>query len=347
MPIHMGVKPDNSADDVFLDQHWGECINCGCIQLMNLVFPDILYSVSHDPGSQGKLWKQHHEEFAEFILDGKPDAIFEIGGSSGNLASIIFNHIYDMPYSILDPGNFALDKRISFHNMLFENYKGVLDGCVVHSHTIEHVLDPKKFLQKIYELMPDGGEMYMSFPDMEQGLLSSGTNTLCFEHTYFLNIDQFKHLLEKIGFEIGKQYNFNSHSYFLQVIKNENNLMQPRELKAGFNQLDMFNNMWNRTQYFVDGVLEKLDDTPTYIFGAHIFSQALIALGLKHHSISGILDESPSKIGKVLYGSNLEVYAPSRISGDQPLSIILRAGVYQNEIKSRLLSLNPKIKILE
>lgn len=344
IPVHMGVKRD-SADDIILDQYWGECINCGCVQLMNLVSPEVLYSVSHDPGSQGNLWKEHHQAFAEFVLDGKPDAIFEIGGSNGNLAGIIFNHICDINYSIVDPAASVSDNRIKQHKMLFEEYQDQITGSVVHSHTIEHVLKPKEFLQKIFKLMPAKGDMYMSFPDMKEALLLNGTNALCFEHTYYLDIEQFKYLLEEVGFEVVEQYNFKSHSYFLRVIKNTNR--QYKYLKKDFNQLLMFNNVWDSAQSFVNKTLKELNHIPTYIFGAHIFSQALISLGMKHESIYGVLDDAPSKIGYNLYGSDLMVYSSNHISGHENINIIIRTGKYQNEIKNKLLSLNPSIRIFE
>ena len=346
IPIHMGVKTDTGSD-ISMDQHWGECFNCGCVQLMNLLSPDVLYSVSHDPGSQGNIWKQHHQSFAEFILDGKPDAIFEIGGSNGNLAHIILNHIYDINYSILDPMSSLLDSRIVLHNMLFEDYEGKINGAVVHSHTIEHILNPKDFLQKLFNLMPDKGKMYMSFPNMEQALILNGTNALCFEHTYYLDIDQFKYLLEEVGFQIGEQFDFQSHSYFLQVIKDKNRERQYKSLKKNFNQMSIFSDMWDKTQSFVNEALLKLDDTPTYIFGAHIFSQALIALGLSHDSIYGVLDDAPSKIGSNLYGSDLMVYSSDHIANNQTVNVILRTGGYQGEIRNKLLRINPDVRIIE
>lgn len=346
IPIHMGIKTD-SADDIVLDQHWGECVNCGCVQLMNLVSPDVLYSISHNPGSQGNLWKEHHQAFAEFILDGKPDAIFEIGGSNGNLAGIIFNNVYDINYSIVDPAVPVSDDRINLYNMLFEDYQGEISGSVVHSHTIEHVLKPKDFLQKIFMLMPDKGEMYMSFPDMKQSLLLNGTNALCFEHTYYLEIGQFKYLLEEVGFEIIEQFIFKSHSYFLRVMKNKDRYRQYKYLKKDFNQLSMFNNVWDKTQVFVDEVMRTLGDIPTYIFGAHIFSQSLIALGLNHQSIHGVLDDDPSKFGAFLYGSDLLVYPSDHIANNEVNNVIMRTGRYQEEIKNKLLTINSNIKIIE
>ena len=346
IPIHMGVKT-GSGEDITLNQHWGECVNCGCVQLMNLVSPAVLYSVNHNPGSQGDLWKEHHQAFAEFILNNKPKAIFEIGGSNGNLASIIVNHIGDSNYSIVDPAASVANNAIKIYNTLFEDYQDEITGSVVHSHTVEHVLNPKEFLCKIFNLMPDNGEMYMSFPNMKHGLVSNGASTLCFEHTYYIDLQQFKYLLEETGFEIKEQIDFKLHSHFLQVIKNKNRKRQYQELKKDFNQISAFDTMWESNQRFVDNVLLDLDNTPTYIFGAHIFSQSLIALGLKHESIKGIIDDDSSKIGGVLYGSDLVVYPCTHLANVQDVNVVLRAGPYQDELRSRLLNLNSKARIFE
>ena len=58
----------------------------GMIQLSKLIPLEILYKNTHTPGTIGKIWDQHHSEFAKFILSKNVKDIIEIGGSSGLLA---------------------------------------------------------------------------------------------------------------------------------------------------------------------------------------------------------------------------------------------------------------------
>jgi hypothetical protein len=87
---------------------------------------------------------------------------------------------------------------------------------------------------------------------------------------------------------------------------------------------------------------------PVYLFGAHVFSQYLLSFGLDTTHIIGLLDNDPHKHGKRLYGTELQVYAPEVLRNlDNPL-VILRAGVYNVEIKSQILDgINPATQFIE
>jgi len=80
---------------------------------------------------------------------------------------------------------------------------------------------------------------------------------------------------------------------------------------------------------------------PVYLFGAHVFAQYLIAFGLDTSRIVSLLDNDPNKQGKRLYGTNLKVQSPKVLRDvDHPV-VILKAGVYNQEIKEdRLNNIN-------
>ena len=111
--------------------------------------------------------------------------------------------------------------------------------------------------------------------------------------------------------------------------------------------------MW--TKYAKDGsqLSQKLNTiiaeatTPIYLFGGHIFSQWLIAHGLQTDKIVGILDNDVNKHGKRLYGTHLQVSSPAILSNEDSAVVILRAGVYTEEIKHDILTnINPKIEFV-
>jgi hypothetical protein len=74
-------------------------------------------------------------------------------------------------------------------------------------------------------------------------------------------------------------------------------------------------------------------ENPVFLFGAHIFSQYLLSFGLNDKKIINILDNSPIKHGKRLYGTNIEVLSPSILSEYKEPIVILKAGLYNEEIK--------------
>ena len=77
---------------------------------------------------------------------------------------------------------------------------------------------------------------------------------------------------------------------------------------------------------------------PVYLFGAHVFAQYLIEMGLDTTSIVSLLDNDVNKQGKRLYGTNLLVQSPKILADLKDPFVILKAGVYNNEIKNDILN---------
>ena len=83
------------------------------------------------------------------------------------------------------------------------------------------------------------------------------------------------------------------------------------------------------------------------MFGGHIFSQFLLNNGIISERIEGILDNSTSKIGKRLYGTNKSIFSPEILSEKQNVALILKAGQYQEEIRKQINKINKNCIIWE
>lgn len=85
-----------------------------------------------------------------------------------------------------------------------------------------------------------------------------------------------------------------------------------------------------------------------YMFGAHAMSQYLIAFGLDVGRVAAVLDNDPRKQGLRLYGTALTVRAPAVLKQVHAPLVILRAGVFAEEIKRDILdNINPGCVFLE
>ena len=91
----------------------------------------------------------------------------------------------------------------------------------------------------------------------------------------------------------------------------------------------------------------KIEKTkyPIYLFGAHIFSQYLISTGLKTGKLVTVLDNSPLKQGKRLYGTRFIVDSPNILKNKGKVNIILKAGAYNKEIAKQLHLINKNVII--
>ena len=112
----------------------------------------------------------------------------------------------------------------------------------------------------------------------------------------------------------------------------------------------MFLNYVNYHNNLVSDINLKIEKTnkEVYLFGAHIFSQYLISFGLNCDKIVKILDNDISKQGKRLYGTPFNIESPKILKNKKNPIVILKAGVYNEEIKSDILNnINKNVTFLE
>jgi hypothetical protein len=235
------------------------------------------------------------------------------------------------------------DPRVNSINNYFEehDFKNNKFDTIIHSHVLEHTYDPIKFISKASSILDEGGLHYISIPNMEYWLQSGFTNTLFFEHTFFINLEILKYILSLNNFVIERTI-ISDHSIFVKARKCSNleqlasqYLHTPEKIFSGYieyltNDLKNLNN--------------SLGGEECFLFGAHVFSQTLFSMGLKCN-VKCILDNDKDKQGKRLYGTNLTVKDVGVISDYKYPKVIVRAGVYTLEIKEQLLKINPNVKI--
>ena len=342
-PIIMNcVEGGSKGTDQFEDMKWG-CSETGHVQLMELIDPALIYKNYHDPGTIGKIWNRHHHTFYNFIKDYTDQNLLEVGGGGGYLAKLFLQDARQFDWTIIEPfvNSVITDPRIHYVEGFFDDYpfKNTFDA-VVHSHVLEHVYDPMKFLNKLYALLNEGGNQFITVPNMKHWLEQGYSNTLMFEHTYYVDENVLAYILAKNGFEI-KDKIVEEHSIFLRCVKTTNTPLP----NINFNYVkDLFNDYVAKLLDDVCQIKEKISDEKVYIFGAHIFSQMLINLGIPENQILNILDNDSKKHDKRLYGTNLIVKSPECLKNQDSPVVIVRAGTYSSEIKENILTINPTVK---
>jgi hypothetical protein len=205
-----------------------------------------------------------------------------------------------------------------------------------------------KFLSEVANRMKRNSKMYISYPNIEQLIKTGGTNSLNFEHTYFLTPTQLRVVCSNLGLELTRETEFRKHSFLWELTKSQKptNQMEIPNIRV---KSETFKELWESLSSFVNDCNEilKQKNVPTYIFGAHVFSQGLVSLGLQVKLIDGVLDNAKDKQGKRLYGTNLQVLNPIHIINMPTVRVILRTSHYQQEIKNQLILLNPLVEIVE
>lgn len=341
-PVYMGCTEQSAEQDVFADMTWHISKGTGCIQLNPLLPLEVLYATPHQAGQVGTLWMEHHTAFASFVSKISPSSVLEIGGGHGILPTL-YHKYKAIPWTILEPNPQPVEGCPA------RFVKGFLDAqytpdrqydSIVHSHFLEHIYEPDKMIAHMASALPSGAHLIFSMPNMDVMLQRKYTNCINFEHTVYLTEPYIEYLLAKNSLAIvQKEYFKEDHSIFYAA----------RAVpKAAPIRLDTqyLRNKKNYSAYIThhENMVQELNQkiqtsfVPVFLFGAHVFSQYLLAFGLNDGKIIKILDNDPQKQGKRLYGTKLMVDSPKCLAELPGAMVILKAGVYNNEIRNDIVN---------
>lgn len=342
-PVFLGCTDAPPETDQVFDLSFAISRHSGCVQLDRLVPLEVLYAANHAP-VVGALWEAHHREFARFVADFKPTSVLEIGGAHGMLCRNFRALQRDVRWTIVEPNPIpveGLDAHFipTFFDSSFQSDQ--THDLVVHSHTLEHIYEPRRFIADIARLSRPGDIHCFSVPDLQAWLERHYTNALNFEHTYLVNDNYVSGMLAEQGFRVLRRVGFGDrHSVFYATVR--------EAAGAGVRQLYPAE-LYERNKALILGYRDALQaqvarlnaqlqalQGPVFLFGAHVFSQTLIALGLDTSRIECLLDNAKVKQGQRLYGTSLQVADPSVLAGlDEPV-VVIRAGAYEAEIKAAI-----------
>ena len=342
-PVFMGSVEHDQADDLLADMSWSISRDSGLIQLKMLLPLDILYQTQTTTSAVGAIWMAHHKAFAEFISKYAPSSVLEFGGAHGILAKE-YQKFGNIPWTILEPNPSPIDGcSAKFIKGFFDdkfNFKEPFD-TVIHSHVFEHIYEPNLFMKHLAGFIGEQKRMIFSIPHLSAWLGKKYTNCINFEHSVFLTEPYVDYLLAKHGFRLlEKEYFMEDHSIFYATIRDSS--VKPTELAK-----DLYDHNKGLYMEFVryhERLIAELNDMlnkvtcPVYLFGAHVFAQYLIAFGLDITKIVSLLDNDPRKQGKRLYGTSLMVQSPKVLHDIANPAVILKAGIYNEEIKADILS---------
>jgi len=352
-PVFMGCMDQPEADDLKADMSWWISRSGGVIQLKRLIPLDVLYPESHGAGAVGALWEKHHQAFAQFVHGVAPSAVLELGGAHGILARN-YRAFASIPWTILEPNPLPVDGCDARFIKGFFDDSFVFDepfDAVVHSHVFEHIYEPARFVQQLAGFMQPGKHLVFTLPNMQVMLERKYTNCINFEHTVFLTEPYIEFLLAEHGFRVvRKQYFMDDHSIFYDAVRDPAVLagslpggLYEKNRKLYLDYVDYHVKLVEELNRKIGAAARKV-----YLFGAHVFAQYLIEFGLDTRRITCLLDNDPKKHGRRLYGTGLKVSSPKILREvDQPI-VVLKAGVYNDEIRSDILrNINPAATFLE
>ena len=351
-PAFMGCVTQDQDQDLVNDMNFYISKETGMIQINPVLPLEVVYQSEHNPGTTGQSWLNHHKAFSNFLMKYQPNAVYEIGGAHGILSQFCQEAVSDLSWTIIDPNPIPIENLKATIVKGFYTGETVLPSevdMIVHSHLLEHIYDPANFFKALSTLRT-GTKLCFSVPSLKKHLAQKFTNVLNFEHTYFCTEEYIDWWLGSYGFDLlEKEHYENDHSIFYAAIKTDINYKDLPVPSSYDENLTLFIQYLKHHEDLIITINSQIQNSVNvYLFGAHIFSQFLLAFGLDRSKIISILDNNPAKQNKRLYGSDLWVDSPAILKDVVQPVIILRSGVFNSEIKRDILeNINPTAVFLE
>ena len=315
-PVYMGCTSAEIESDIHIDMSW--VVDGNTIRVLPILPPEIIYPFSHND-SIGELWSDHHKSFAKFItVHAVGREVYEIGGAHG-LAYLNSREFRKLNWTIHDINPIPVpeyNQRIIYGKFSRDTYKPSKNTqTIAHSHTLEHVNDPIAFMYEIAMSQKIGDRQIISVPDMDVMLRRFDLNFLNFEHNYFLPENLLNALFDSCGYRIIDFFNFKEHSKFYAIEKVSHEINISKFQKRPYFNLELFEVYINAVKEYVLVINRLIEESelPSYVFGAHVFTQMLIGFGLKSNLLTGCIDNSSKKQGLRLYGTSLRVSSAKEV----------------------------------
>jgi hypothetical protein len=345
--LSLGLYKDPKNESYFMPYNVQKCLNCNSFQNKYIGDLSIIYDVNHiDNFGQTKTKK--HTNFCNFIIENKEiNSIIEIGSCNGVLANCILENV-KIEYNIVEP-SFTGDKtNLNIITDYFENIdlNKINSNTIIMSDVFEHFYNPVEILNKLKN-SKHIKYIYLNHPDFDYSIKNDIYINLNCEHTFLIEHHFLFTLFENYGFKLNRRVDYENFSLFLEFEKvNDNSLLKKIQNNITFcNDVSKYFNKIINIIKNMNSYMNNNSNKKFYIWPTSIHSIPLFTLGLNYKNLSGVLDNSPNKIGKYLYGYKLLCSSLDELLKSDEENICVFIGGAGNYIKELELK-NTKIEII-
>ena len=299
---------DTPSPEVFMPFNILICNACKAVQTKYLGNLSIIYSKNHAVNT-GTLKTEMKRLFSDFVAEkNDSNGIMEVGASDESLSTCILEKI-KTSYCIVEPSFTGNPDGIMLINEYIENVDiaSYPVNTIVMSHIFEHLYQPMKILEKISNAK-NIEYIYLNHPDFEYYVKENVYVVLNSEHVYYIEHDVLISYFEKYGFLLEKRYNYDNHSIFLCFKRfTETRLFDETRLinKKAVGDICYFFSSMKKVVATLHKIIKENPTMKYYMWPASAHSISLFACGFDTSLLTGLLDNSPTKIGKYLHSYNL------------------------------------------
>ena len=348
--LSLGLNSDKNEKSHFMPYNVQICKICKTFQNKYLGDLAIIYGVNH-ADDYGSTKSKKHSLFCNFICENKHiDGIVEVGSCNGVLANNVLQ-TRETEYNIIEP-SFTGDKtNLNIISDYFENVNlnAISANTLIMSDVFEHFYNPLDILNKIRN-SENIKYIYLNHPDFDYSIKNNVYMNLNCEHTFLIEHQFLFVIFENFGFKLTRRNDFDNHSLFLEF-ERMNNSKIVEKAPVNYNLYEDGKKYFNTITHVVKNINDYIISNSSkkmFIWPTSVHAVTLLTCGLIFEKLRGVLDNSPNKIGKYLYGYNLLCSSFNDIlnSNDNDICIIIGgAGPYTKELV--LVNKNIDIRFVE
>lgn len=268
----------------------------------------------------------------------KINFVLEIGGGSGSLA-IYFSDLVKK-YFLIEP-SLSDDhfKRLSEYKNITpiksnfpHEIKSKTIDLVICRQVLEHINNPKSFLNEIHKIVSYSTFIYIEIPNADYIIANKSIVDFHYPHIHYYHERNIKKLFAKIGFKvIKKKFLKNSHDMGFLIQKSKRNFYTKTNFYESKETVQLFKVK-----------ARKLDKRKKIaLYGANAYSQSFLGLYADKLNIIKVFDDTPFYENNFCYYmKNLyPIYIPNKYNIHQVDEIIITAYLHDDSIFRKLESL--------
>lgn len=359
MPLAGGFLPNREAiaNEQLYPLNVHVCMNCGLVQIIDPVDPNILFGdYSFSSSTVGPL-VEHFEDYANWLKARfNPEKIVEFGCNDGVLLAPlerlgITACGVDVSRNITEVARAGgLDVITDFFDEgvaeeLVERL-GPVD-VVTGSNCLAHNADPEVILRAAKRVLkPDG---YLCLEVMYAGDLLENLqwDTLYHEHLTFYSLGTLTTLLQRNGFSVVHAERLPMHGGSLRVVSTTKSNFEPttelKEIQAYEDSIRLndpqpwldFGDRANRKIEVVRDTVGRLSKASRiWSYGA-AGKATLWVNACSMDYLEGVADASPLRAGKLMPGTHTPIVSPDKLKENPPDYILITAWNYADVIRAK------------
>jgi SAM-dependent methyltransferase len=328
------------------------CVKCHLVQLLEVVDPKVLFNDGYSfYSSDSPPLVAYHRRYAEDLLARFPDeaesGVLEVGCNDGDL----LRHFSHLPHLGVDPtggptaraAERGLDVVNEPFSLALAQGLGRRFGVIIANHVLAHVVDASDVLAGISDLLLPGGVALIEVQYLPDLLVNNAFDLVYHEHRNFFSLTTLNRAAELQGLHVADAQLTDRQGGSLRVTLRKHGWLNgdlrdiPRS-ETWLNDLSAYAGVQGR----VERIRTRLQDLVTQEryagrivagYGAPAKATTLLNFcQLGSSSIEFIMDPAPSKIGRYIPGTDIQIVAPDSTMINPDATVLLLIWNYASAI---------------